>query len=275
MIMRDAVYLNSMLVNGETWNSLRKRQIEALESADTSFLQICFNSSSKCVRDSYYSETGILKIRHILAKRRLLFLQNILKRQDTTIVRKVYEIQKICSNDYDWSQTLKKDREFYDITLNDQQISQMSKSTFKRLVNKKINQKSFCELKSSSQSKMQNIIKELKHDKNFKIPMQPYLKSKLLTTIEKQNLFNLRNRSYNLKSNYKTQYDNDMKCRICLLENSYEDEVHTFEMCNELINSANIHIKHDQIFGNLNRQLTAIKYFSVIILKRDFLLSIQ
>ena len=115
----------------------------------------------------------------------------------------------------------------------------------------------------------------LTHDKHFKISMQSYLKCPLLTTIEKQNLFNLRNRSYNLKSNYKSQFVNDMKCRICLLENSYEDEVHTFEKCTELTsvedNSSNI--KFADIFGSLSQQVDAIKYFSKIILKRDLFLS--
>ena len=63
--------------------------------------------------------------------------------------------------------------------------------------------------------------------------------------------------------------------RTCVLENSYEDEVHTFEMCNELITSDNYHIKYDHVFGNLKQQVEAIKYFSKIILKRDFLLSIK
>ena len=150
----------------------------------------------------------------------------------------------------------------------------MSKSAFKRLVNQKINQQCFRELKCSNKSKMFNIIEGLTHDKHFKIPMQAYLKCPLLTTIEKQNLFNLRNRSYNVKSNYKSQFENNMTCRICLFENSYEDEVHTFEMCTELTSVENSNIKFADIFGSLSQQVDAIKYFSKIILKRDLFLSI-
>ena len=87
MIMREAVYLNSILVNGETWYFMTQRQLEALEAADAAFLQICFITSAKCVRDSYYSEAGITKVMHILAKRRLLFLQNVLNQESNSILK--------------------------------------------------------------------------------------------------------------------------------------------------------------------------------------------
>ena len=107
MIMREAVYLNSILVNAETWYSLTSKQISLLESADISYLQICFNSNAKTIRDSYYLETGIIKIRHILAKRRIMFLQNILKRNPQLLLRKVYEVKKFDSNSLDWCDTVK------------------------------------------------------------------------------------------------------------------------------------------------------------------------
>ena len=110
--MREAVYLNSILVNSETWYSPTKKQIAKLESADISYFQICFsNYNPKTPRDTYYLETGALKIRHILAKRRLMFCQNILKRSKSDIIRKVYEAQKFdVDNSFDWFQTVLKER---------------------------------------------------------------------------------------------------------------------------------------------------------------------
>ena len=52
--------------------------------------------------------------------------------------------------------------------------------------------------------------------------MQPYLKSQQLTLVEKLNLFMLRNNSYSLKSWQKSQYSNDMQCRVCLGVQSIE-----------------------------------------------------
>ena len=60
---------------------------------------------------------------------------------------------------------------------------------------------------------LQSILTTIKPDKNYKLPMQEYLKSSLLTTREKQLAFALRSGSYNLKVNYKSRFDKDMKCR--------------------------------------------------------------
>ena len=151
----------------------------------------------------------------------------------------------------------------------------MSKAGFEKVVMKQIHKKSFDEMKCTNKSKILNILKTVQFDKNSKITMQPYLKSQTLTTLEKQHLFSLRNRSYNLKTNYRSQFENDMKCRICLDENSIENEIHTFEHCSELIVDGFGDIKFKHIFGCLDQQINAIKYFSKIITKRNLILEIK
>ena len=103
------------------------------------------------------------------------------------------------------------------------------------------------------------------------------MKTNYLTTFQKQSLFSLRSRSYNLKSNYKSLHEEDMKCRICEGEGSYEDEVHTFEKCSAIlpIEERNGEIKFEHIFGNLDDQIQSIKYFARIIKKRHLLLEIK
>ena len=221
-------------------------------------------------------ETGALKIRHILAKRRLLFCQNILKRNQNDILRKVYEAQKSdFENKFDWFQTVQKDRLYYEIGLSDQEISDLSKSAFKKIVLKQINMKSICEFRESNQSKVQHILRSVQPDKKFKLPIQPYLKSQVITTVMKQQLFSLRNRSYDLKSNYKSLYVNDMICRICMDDQSREDEIHTFELCTELIERDQSDIKFIHVYGSLEQQIKAITYFSRISTKRNLILEIK
>ena len=105
--------------------------------------------------------------------------------------------------------------------------------------------------------------------------MQEYLKSSLLTTREKQLTFALRSGSYNLKVNYKSRFDKDMKCRICSDENSSEDKIHTFENCSELIDISYKHIRFSHLFGSVKEQVNAMKYFSQIITKRDIILEVK
>ena len=62
MIMGEAVYLNSILVNCKAWYSMTMKQISVLGSAHILYLLIWFgNYNPKTVKDSFYPETGTLK----------------------------------------------------------------------------------------------------------------------------------------------------------------------------------------------------------------------
>merc|ERR1711954_199837 len=115
LIMRQAVYINSILVNCESWNYLSKNQIAKLEASDASFNQICFNSCSKVVQDAFYIKMGIIKRCHIIAQRHILFLHNILKRDTQSILRRVYELQRMKATKFDWAQTVANNLDFYGI----------------------------------------------------------------------------------------------------------------------------------------------------------------
>ena len=160
LIMRQAVYINSILVNCKSWHYLSKYQIAKLEASDASFLQICFNSCSKVVQDAFYIKMGIIKMRHIIAQRHISFLHNILKRDTQSILRRVYELQRIKAKKFDWAQTMANDLDFYGINMTNSEISQMSKGSFSKIVKKHIFRKSFSELCQTSKSQTKNIIKK-------------------------------------------------------------------------------------------------------------------
>ena len=164
---------------------------------------------------------------------------------------------------------------YYGIDLSDDEISEMGKSAYKRLVNKQVQKISLNEIQQSDKSKIQNILRLVKPDKNYKLPMQDYLKTTLFSTREKKHAFALRNRSYNIKANYKNRFDHDMKCRICFDSSSIEDEIHTFENCRELSDPLFSDIKLCHLLGEFKQQVRAIKYFSQIIMKRDLILEIK
>ena len=79
-------------------------------------------------------ETGQLKVRHMLAKWRLMFLSNILKRSKSEAISKMYEVQKVKKTKNDWFQTVQNDKVVYDIQLSDDQISLLSKAQFQIIV---------------------------------------------------------------------------------------------------------------------------------------------
>ena len=126
MILRESSYLNSILFSSEAWYYLTNKQMETLEYADAKYFQICFQSGDKTVREAYYIETGKMRIKHVIVKRRFMFLHNILRREDSDLLKKTYLIQKIQKTRYDWYLTISQNKEEYKILITDDEISSMS-----------------------------------------------------------------------------------------------------------------------------------------------------
>ena len=179
-------------------------------------------------------------------------LHNILQRDKSDLIVKIYQAQLLKPARHDWAQIVQMDKSKYDISLTDLDISKMSKGSYQKLIESKVNQKSFLELNQSNKSKIQNILQNLRPGENWKLPLKEYLKTNLLTTEEKQVLFSLRCREYDVKTNYKNKYEEDMTCRICREEKSEEDELHTFFKCKILTHDIKIDpkSKFDHIFGS-------------------------
>ena len=124
---------------------------------------------------------------------------------------------------------------------------------------------------------MQRILATLTRDKSGKIVMQPYLRTNRLIPSEKQTLFELRSFGLPLKSNQKSQYKEDMKCQVCLAEDSYEDEEHIFFLCHILLEDIEVDssIRFSDIFDDLEHQIKAVKYFTKIIRRRKIILEMR
>ena len=138
MILHESMYINSIAFNMETWNYLTAKQIESLEVGSIKYFQSCFSSSLKTVREAYFIDSGKLSLKHIIAKPKLMYLHNILRRGSNEIIKKVYLAQRLRAASKDWSSSLQKIRQLYQITLEDEEIANMSKNCFKKYINLKI-----------------------------------------------------------------------------------------------------------------------------------------
>ena len=110
LTLRESMLLNGMLFNCEAWNCITERQFEILEEIDLMLLRKVMKANVKTAKESFYLETGCLPVRFVIAKRRLMFLWNILKRDKKELIRKVYEAQKNDGIESDWSETVRKDK---------------------------------------------------------------------------------------------------------------------------------------------------------------------
>ena len=78
-ILRDSLFINSILLNSEVWYNLSKSNIEDLEKLDNILLKKICEIPSSAPSAFLHLELGTVPIRFILKTRRLLFLQYILQ----------------------------------------------------------------------------------------------------------------------------------------------------------------------------------------------------
>ena len=144
------------------------------------------------------------------------------------------------------------------------QIPQQEK--FKTIVNKRIEENAIAYLKqlAGKHSKTACIAKE-------KFGRKEYLTDTRFSKEDIQLLFALRTKMVDVKSNFEHLYeDENFICRICLDENSFEDENHLLEC--ENLNDEKFEIKFSDVYSTVDKQLAAVKIFKKILRRRKVFL---
>ena len=200
----------------------------------------------------------------------------MLYRDCDDLILKVYHAQKeIPSKHGDWYQMIQMEKEKYDIMLSDEEISKIGKNMFRKFVREKVSKYAFSYLLNVSKqhSKSKDLVDNLNHNG---LRTQPYLLTTQLTTSQKQLLMSLRCKIYDVKSNFKNRFNNNMRCRICMLPDSYENESHLLK-CSDLVDnlsSAESNLKLEDIYGTLETQVRFIKHFDKIHSRRKLMLEL-
>ena len=82
LLLRQAMLINSMLFNSEAWHAIKKKDIKILESVDEHLLRSLVEAHSKTPLEFLYLEVGAIPIRFIIASRRIMYQQILLKRNE-------------------------------------------------------------------------------------------------------------------------------------------------------------------------------------------------
>ena len=113
-----------------------------------------------------------------------MYWWHILSRDESELIRRVYETQKISNNTGDWIRLLENDKRELDIQMEEDEIQGVSKETFKKYIKSKVKLKFLKDLnnikKNHSKSEYLNC-QELK--------TAEYLNSPKFNTKQKQLLF--------------------------------------------------------------------------------------
>ena len=211
ILLRNSLLVSSMLTNTEAWYNITKSEMELLETIDLQFLRSILKAPKCTPREMLFLELGCVPFRHLIMKRRILFLHYILNEERTSMLYKFLIAQIRNKKKKDWISQVLDDLKKLELSENLEQLKIMKTSTLKTLLNKLIKELAFNELtqKKENHSKVRNIM-------HTAFEMQNYLKSNTIKTTqeERQEIFRLRCKVTDVKSNFKGKYDN-LECNIC------------------------------------------------------------
>ena len=170
-----------------------------------------------------YLETGAVPIRFLISSRRKIYLQNILKRDDDELVKKIYKAESINPTPGDLVELLKGDFEIIAEAFDEKSIVKTSIKSYKEFIKSRIRAAALKHLNQIKQTHSK--VKEFPYEK---LETQSYLISPLFSNNSVNLLFPLRSRTVDCKLNFKNRYkEMDVLCPLCV--DSEDSQQHMLE----------------------------------------------
>ena len=220
-------------------------------------------------KEAFFLEAGIMPIKCILSKRRLLYLWNILNRNDNELLKRFYHTQKLLRTKNDWVELVEQDKEDFGIDISDDEISKMKESKFKSLVNKSVIQKSLDHLNTvaDGHSKSKNLVKP-------KMVREPYFDDSRFSRSDIELLFSLRTRMLDLKGNFSNKYGLDIACRVCKVQIECQEHILKCEVLKKNVDVPS-QVVYEDIFRNVDKQLEVVKAFRILLREREIFMNTE
>ena len=255
-ILRNALFLSSLLTNCEAWYNVSTVDRDLLEEADENLLRSILECPVTTPKEMLYLELNCLPIRYILMKRRLHFLYYILSQKKDSLIYQFFQAQLRNSVKGDWSITVQEDLEILGIETPINQITNLSESTYTKMIGEKIEGEALrylnCEKDKHS---------KVKHMSHKKMEMQDYLSPNNLSNDDSKLIFLLRSRMLDVKCNYKGKYiHSNTLCPVCKKEE--DTQAHILECAdlnveNQIVTET---IDYDKLFSDkLNDKISVAK----------------
>ena len=244
MILRASLFLSSLISNSEAWVNLTKKNVTDLEKVDEQLLRKILSAHPKTPTELLYLELGAIPVRFTLMSRRINYLWYLIHDKEGSLLKTFFEAQCEQPIRGDWVSTVKQDLADLKIKMSFEEIANISKEAFKKLVKDNVNKSALEYLKNL----------QLSHSKSEKLHydnlnLQGYLKSGTtnMTIKEKLFCFAARSRMINVRCN-KLYGQSQLKCRLGCDTN--ETQGHLLD-CVSLTdpNIVKELPKHDDIYG--------------------------
>ena len=93
LLLRESMFVNSVLTNAEIWYLLRKEEIKQIEELDRTLLRKIMNVPFSTPSEAYFLVLGILPLGEIIKACRLNYLYYIMKREESEMLYRFFMTQ--------------------------------------------------------------------------------------------------------------------------------------------------------------------------------------
>ena len=209
MILRDSLFLSSILLNSEAWVNYKENDIRILEQCDELLFSRILDCDGKTSNTMKYLELGAIPIRFLIMKRKILFLQYILKQDKKSMMYNILKAIQDKPMKNDFVSTCKKYMETLKINSSFKEIEKMSKFQLRRILMEKIKNEALAYLRNQQlkQEKIRSIVfNELK--------MQNYLSDGDRNIDVSKMIYKARGQTLDIKAQKRWKYE-DVLCEGC------------------------------------------------------------
>ena len=218
-VLRESLFLSSLLLNSEAWVNYTEKDIRILEQCDEMLLGKILECEANTSNALKYLELGIVPIRFEVMRRKLGFLQYILKQEKTSLIYQILEATRNNMVKNDFVQTCMKYLKTLDVNLSFEEIANLSDSRFKKILKEKMKSAAFNYL-TKEKGKQKKIL-NIKYDK---LEMQEYLLSGDRNSEISKLIFKARGLNLDIKTHKKWKYS-DRLCIGCQVKEETGDEI--------------------------------------------------
>ena len=138
MVLRESLFLSSILLNSEAWVNYSKQDVRILEQCDEILLSKILDCDGNTSNALKYFELGGVPIRFEIMKRKLGFLQYLLKEDKESLIYNVLKATKENPLKNDFVKTCEKYLKILKIELSFEEIGNMSKNSFKKVIKDRV-----------------------------------------------------------------------------------------------------------------------------------------
>ena len=242
LVLRNSLFINSLIFNSEAWYNITKRDYEELEMADEILLRRILECPESTPKEMLYLEMACLPIRFIVMGRRIMFLHYILNEDGDSLISRFFKAQVTNPMKNDWCESVRETLKDLNILLTFSQIKLMKKEELKNLV------KAACEAEALLYlNKKKAEHSKVLHLSHTNWEMQNYMKPNTMLTEEAKFIFLLRTRMLDVRVNFKNKHK-DINCPNC--KEHPDDQPHLLT-CTKLTDGASVarpNLRYENIF---------------------------